>query len=111
MRNLARLVGIWLMVCSSAEAEPLTVPPCDRGFERATVVAFAPRTLYADLNEDRLTDAIGYEYSEVTVLLNRGSGVFEPTQRFSLADTELEGDWGLFAIADINGDRHHDLVF
>jgi hypothetical protein len=63
--------------------------------------------LAADFNHDNFPDlaVTNYDSSDVSILLNRGDGTFQPQRRFDATAAPI----GL-AAGDVNGDQHLDLV-
>src|SRR5205814_1803716 len=61
----------------------------------------------ADLNGDRIPDVAvtNFDSSDISVLLGRGDGTFEPQRRFDATSAPYSLDVG-----DFNGDRVPDLV-
>src|SRR5262249_843784 len=60
-----------------------------------------------DLNDDRILDAVvtNYASGDVSILLGRGDGTFEPQHRFDATTSPFA-----VAVADFNGDAIPDLA-
>jgi hypothetical protein len=68
---------------------------------------FRRKVVLADLNNDGKLDAVvsNYDSGDVSVLLGRGDGTFEPQRRFNATDAPFD-----VAVGDIDGDGTPDLV-
>jgi hypothetical protein len=102
------------MAVAAAGGEITVLLSTGSGFTRSAVPMGmdAPYAVTAaDLNGDGVPDlAVQCESGRAAILLGRGNGTFE-TPTF-LAEKAGAGSWSVvgFAAADLNGDRHMDLI-